>query len=361
MLSIAIIIAFTMTLVFMVAFRSFANRIELVDKPGGRKSHVGAIPLIGGAAMYGGLLCGLLLLPGDVTAAPMLLLAAGLLVIVGVLDDRRTLPRSLRIGVQILAVLIMVYGGGLMLHDIGDPFGTGTVHLGGAAVFFTVLVCLTLINAFNMVDGTDGLAGSLALITLTSVGVVGGIALPVTGIELIAGAAVLGFLLFNFPVAANRRLLSFMGDSGSTLLGFLILWTTISVSQGVDRVASPVICLWFASIPIYDLLTCFVGRIRRGGSPFRAGRDHFHHILKRGGLSARHTLGVLTGLQLLYAALGLAAHFAGLADVVMFSAWAVLGFTQHWVVKGYAIRHRARRWRRHLSAQTDDLPKLDSL
>lgn len=358
MLMIAIIIAFTMTLVFMVAFRRFAKRIELVDQPGGRKSHIGAIPLVGGAAMYGGLLCGLLLLPGDVKATPMLPLAAGLLVIVGVLDDKHALPRLLRIAVQILAVLIMVYGGGLMLHDIGDPFGTGTVYLGGAAVFFTVLVCLTLINAFNMVDGTDGLAGTLALITLTSVFIVGGIALPVTGIELIAGAAVVGFLLFNFPVAANRRLLSFMGDSGSTLLGFLILWTTISVSQGADRVASPVICLWFASIPIYDLLTCFVCRVRKGGSPFRAGRDHFHHILGGGRLSTRHILGVLTGLQLLYAAVGLAAHFAGIADVVMFSAWSVLGVTQRWVIKQYAIRHRARLWRRHLSAQTDGIRGL---
>ncbi|MFB3077855.1 MAG: hypothetical protein ACE1Y4_07585, partial [Lysobacterales bacterium] len=167
MLSIAIIIAFAMTLVFMVAFRRFAQRIELVDKPGGRKSHVGAIPLIGGAAMYGGLLCGLLLLPGDVVAAPMLLLAAGLLVIVGVLDDKRALPWWVRITIQILAVLIMVYAGDLMLHDIGDPFGTGTVYLGWAAVYITVLVCLTVINGFNMVDGADGLAGLLALITLT--------------------------------------------------------------------------------------------------------------------------------------------------------------------------------------------------
>ena len=115
MLSIAIIIAFAMTLVFMVAFRKFAQRIELVDKPGGRKSHVGAIPLTGGAAMYGGLLCGLLLLPGGVIATPILPLAAGLLVIVGVLDDRRTLPWWIRIAAQVLAVLIMVYGGGLML------------------------------------------------------------------------------------------------------------------------------------------------------------------------------------------------------------------------------------------------------
>ena len=353
MLSIAIIIAFAMTLVFMVAFRSFAQRIELVDKPGGRKSHVGAIPLIGGAAMYGGLLCGLLLLPGDVMAMANLLLAAGLLVIVGVLDDKRALRWWIRIAAEVLAVLIMVYGGGLMLYDIGNPFGTGPVYLGGAAVFFTVLVCLTGINALNMVDGADGLAGSLALIALTSVAIVSAVALPVTNIVLIAGAVVLGFLLFNFPLIANRRLLSFMGDSGSTLLGFLILWTTISVSQGADRVVSPVICLWFASMPVYDLMTRFFCRIREGGSPFRACRNHFHHMLERGGLSARQVVGVLAGFQLLYATVGLAAHFAGIADVVMFSAWAVLGVTQHWVIRQIEIRHRARLARRDLSGQPD--------
>ena len=262
MLLISIIIAFTMTLVFMVMFRKFARRIELIDEPGGRKFHDGAVPLVGGAAMYGGLLFGLLLLPGDVMATAYLLLAAGLLVAVGVVDDKHALPWPLRIGVQTLAVLIMVYGGGLILYDIGDPFGFGTIHLGVAALFITLLVCLTVINAFNLVDGTDGLAGSLALITITAVLIVGGIQASAMQIEMVACAALLGFLLFNFPMAANRRVLSFMGDSGSTLLGFLILWTTISISQGADRVVSPVICLWFASIPIYDLLTCFANQER---------------------------------------------------------------------------------------------------
>ncbi len=352
MLLISSIISFTMTLVFMVTLRKFARRIELVDKPGGRKSHDGAVPLVGGAAMYGGLLFGLLLLPGDVMATANLLLAGGFLVAVGVLDDKRALPWPLRVGVQTLAVLIMVYGGGLMLYDIGDPFGFGTIQLGVTALFFTLLVCLTVINAFNMVDGADGLAGSLALITLTSILIVGGIQASAIQIEMVAVAALLGFLLFNFPMAVNRRMLSFMGDSGSTLLGFLILWTTISVIQGADRVASPVICLWFASIPIYDLLTCFALRIRKGHSPVSAGRDHFHHILKRGGMSPRQVLGVLAGLQVLYAGLAVAAHFIGVADVVMFSVWSVLGITQHRVIKQYAAWHRSRVWRRRLSART---------
>ena len=360
MLLISIIIAFTMTLVFMVMLRKFARRIELVDEPGGRKFHDGAVPLVGGAAMYGGLLSGLLLLPGDVMTTANLLLAAGLLVAVGVLDDKHTLPWSLRIGVQILAVLIMVYGGGLMLYDIGDPFGFGTIHLGVAALFITLLVCLTVINAFNLVDGADGLAGSLALITLTAVLIVGGIQASAMQIEMVAVAALLGFLLFNFPMAANRRMLSFMGDSGSTLLGFLILWTTISVSQGADRVASPVVCLWFASIPIYDLLTCFALRIRKGRSPVSAGRDHFHHILERGGMSSRHVLGVLAGLQFLYAGLAVAAHFIGVTDVVMFSVWSVLGITQQRVIKRYAALYRARVWRRRLSAQTKGIPRLQT-
>jgi UDP-GlcNAc:undecaprenyl-phosphate GlcNAc-1-phosphate transferase len=239
-----------------------------------------------------------------------------------------------------VAVLLMVYGSGLELADIGDPFGTGIISMGSFTLIFTMLVTLTMINAYNLVDGADGLAGTLALIALLAVALVSGIGHPSAAAALTVSGAIIGFLLFNFPTPWNRRVRSFMGDAGSTLLGFTIVWVTLGVSQGEARVISPVHCLWFAAIPIYDCLTCFVRRTMKGKSPFTPGRDHFHHILFRGGFTVRPALAILTGLQLLYALIAVAGHYAGVADVVMFTAWSLLFVSQRFVVRQIGRLHR---------------------
>jgi len=220
--------------------------------------------------------------------------------------------------------------------------------MGPFSLIVTVVVSVTVINAYNLVDGIDGLAGALALIAFLAVAVLTGAGSMPGTIALTIAAGIVGFLLCNFPVIWNRPVRSFMGDAGSTFLGFTIVWVALSISQGPERVISPVHCLWFAAIPIYDSMTCFVRRSLAGKSPFTAGRDHFHHILKRGGLGVRNSLGVLTGLQLVYAIIGLIAHFVGLADVVVFGVWAVLGLLQRriiWKIAAYArlsIRRRAK-------------------
>jgi UDP-GlcNAc:undecaprenyl-phosphate GlcNAc-1-phosphate transferase len=102
--------------------------------------------------------------------------------------------------------------------------------------------------------------------------------------------------------------------------------------------------LWFAAVPIFDCLTCFVRRALQGKSPFTAGRDHFHHILRRAGFGVRQKLGILTGMQLVYAIIGLAGHFAGVPDYLMFAAWSVLGLSQYRIIRAIAnFRHPSRR------------------
>jgi len=289
---------------------------------------------------------GLLLVDSPSYPLLPLFVAAALILVVGVLDDRLMLPASVRLSAQTAAVLIMVYGAQLALTDIGDPFGSGEIVMGRLTMAFTLLVTLTMINAYNLVDGVDGLAGSLALVAVLAVAAVAGIDHPGAAMALTASAAIIGFLIFNFPTLWNRKTRTFMGDAGSTLLGFTIVWITLGVSQGSERIISPVLCLWFASIPIYDLFTCFVRRMLRGKSPFTPGRDHFHHTLHRGGFGVRQTLGILTGLQAIYAILGLIAHFAQVPDVVMFTGWSFLGFSQRFVIaliarhrRAYLLRH----------------------
>jgi UDP-GlcNAc:undecaprenyl-phosphate GlcNAc-1-phosphate transferase len=342
----SMVVAFSLTTVFMFALRPFAISAGLVDRPGGRKSHVGDVPITGGIAMFIGIFAGIHVLVGIDSSVSSVMIASLILVAVGVTDDRFTVPAPVRFVAQISAVLIMVYGANLALYELGDPFGTGLISLGPLTLIFTMAVALTMINAYNLIDGADGLAGTLAFIALLALALVSGFGSVNGGIALTACAAIVGYLLFNFPLSWNRAVRSFMGDAGSTLLGFTVVWVALGISQGPERSISPVHCLWFASIPIYDCLTCFVRRSLARKSPFTPGRDHFHHTLLRGGLKLRPTLGLLTGLQALYASIGLLGHFAGVPDVAMFAAWSVLGLSQRFVVKTIARHWRGARIRR---------------
>ena len=336
----SIAVALSVTLIFMFALRPFAHSVGLVDLPGGRKLHIGEVPIIGGIAMFIGSTIGLTLIIDSFPSTPYLFVAGGLLVLVGVLDDKYGLPASIRFVTQLTSVLIMVFGADVLLTDIGDPFGSGIIHLGPASLIVTALIALSVINAFNLVDGVDGLAGSMALIALCSISIITGYDSPSGMVALVLVSCISGFLIFNFPTVYNRKVRSFMGDAGSTFLGLIVVWLTVSACQGTEAVTSPVICLWFAAMPIYDLFTCFVKRTLNGHSPFRPGRDHFHHTLQRGGMGVRSVLVVLLGLQTIYAIIGLTGYFAGATDVVMFAAWSVLGVSQHWIVKKYAAMYR---------------------
>ena len=338
----AMAVALSVTAAFLIALRPLAFRIGLVDRPGGRKTHSGDVPIIGGAAMFFGAIAGLMLVtePNHQTAS--LAVTSMLLVGIGLIDDRYHVPPMIRILIQFAAVITMVYGAGLSLGTIGNPFGLGEILLGPFTLVGTLMVAITTINAYNLVDGVDGLAGILGAIALIAVAIVGGPSALSTGIALTMLAAVVAFLLFNFPMMRNRKVRTFMGDAGSTFLGFTIVWVTMGICQGEAALISPVAALWFASIPVYDSLTCFVRRILRGRSPFAPGCDHFHHTLRRGGFGVRQKLAILGGLQAFYATIALAGHFLGTPDVVLFTAWSVLGIAQHKIVLSIAVRNRAR-------------------
>jgi UDP-GlcNAc:undecaprenyl-phosphate GlcNAc-1-phosphate transferase len=336
----ASVVAFAITIAFMIALRPFAKSVGLVDRPGGRKYHVGDVPIIGGLAMFTGVLAGLAVVGiGEINSLGIVF-SFLLLVLIGAIDDKYGVSAMVRVLVQTAAILIITFGSGLTLASIGDPFGTGEILLGPFALLGTLLVGLTVMNSYNLVDGVDGLAGILALIVLIAVAVVGDVNASSTVISVIVAATIFGFLIFNFPVVANRSVRSFMGDAGSILLGFTVFWATLGVSQGENATISPVVGLWFAAMPVFDCLTCFVKRLRAGQSPFRPGRDHFHHTLHRGGFAVREKLAILAGLQVIYATCAILAHTTGVADVYLFGTWCIVGLSQHWMIRAVSLRHR---------------------
>ena len=340
----AIALAFAVTAILTLTLRPVALRLHLTDKPGGRKRHSGEIPLVGGIAMLIGVLVTALCTVNTV-GRWALLVPAAFLVVVGGIDDRFTVGASARLVAQICAALLMMIGGGLYLRDIGDPFGTGLLGLGFLAIPLSVVVAVSVINAFNFVDGIDGLAASMALIALAGGALAAKVSAPAETVAAMACGAILGFLPFNFPAVRNRRLRTFMGDAGSTLLGFLVVWFTISICQGPTRSLSPVAVLWFVLMPLADFFSCFVRRIARGKMPLHAGREHFHYMLMRAGLSGRQVLGVLVAFGVFYAAVGLIGARVKLPDWALFAPWFTLLALQYFIIRGLAVYVRLRRWR----------------
>src|SRR5690606_11323058 len=166
--------------------------------------------------------------------------------------DRYDLPALARFLAQVCAALLMVGGAGVTAHDIGYVFFGGLVELGWFSIPFSLAIVLTAINAFNMIDGSDGLAGIQALVALAFLGFAAVAAGATTYLPILIAltGCVSGFLIFNWPVRRRRKVHAFMGDAGSTMLGFSLAWISLELSQTPVRAISPVVILWIFATPI---------------------------------------------------------------------------------------------------------------
>jgi UDP-GlcNAc:undecaprenyl-phosphate GlcNAc-1-phosphate transferase len=138
-------------------------------------------------------------------------------------------------------------------------------------------------------------------------------------------AIISGFLVCNIPIHSNRHAKCFMGDAGSTFVGFSVAYLGILLSQGEMASMSPVTGLWLVAVPIYDVFTSMFRRIFRGDSPFKADRYHLHHILMDSGLSAKMTLSIILLLTCMTATIGLVGEIFIVKDGIMFLSWISLG------------------------------------
>jgi UDP-GlcNAc:undecaprenyl-phosphate GlcNAc-1-phosphate transferase len=163
-----------------------------------------------------------------------------------------------------------------------------------------------MINALNMADGVDGLAGGQALVSLL---LFCGFALyagnDASAVRLLAvAAAVAGFLCWNLRRPGLARAEVFLGDAGSMLLGFIIAWSAVRLSQSAAHPVSPVLGPWTIALPLIDCCSLILRRLREGRSPFAADRNHMHHLLLDAGYSPTS---IAVGAMLVSLALGLGA------------------------------------------------------
>lgn len=285
-----------------------SRRLGLVDAPGGRKVHAESVPRLGGVAIVVASLLGMILAqalapgrPGpDIwTTLRPLLLAGGLIFFVGLLDDLRGLGPGPKLAIELLAALIVMTSG-LLIQTV-TVLGVSW-HLGWLAWPVTTVWLVGMTNAFNLLDGIDGLAAGIAAIAGAACGailIVRGHPAEATLLAAVVGAA-LGFLVFNFAPASI-----FLGDCGSLLFGFILAATAIAGWQkGATALAAGVPLLIFA-LPIADAGATLIRRgfarpkegavsiaaiLRKIGEP---DRGHIHHRLVGLGWSTRRTVLIL--------------------------------------------------------------------
>jgi UDP-GlcNAc:undecaprenyl-phosphate/decaprenyl-phosphate GlcNAc-1-phosphate transferase len=284
----------------------FAESWGLMDRPDERKHHVGQIPLIGGLAAFIGVLAGAVVDGQAHLFTSALLATAAVLAVVGALDDRFDLSVRTRLLVQTAAVLTMVAVTGVHIHTLGHLFGK-EFELGVFGIPLTVIAVIGLLNAFNMMDGIDGLAGTLALVSIGAIIMYQG--QPqwpgVIVLVLLAGALV-PYLAVNLGLVGKKI---FLGDAGSMVVGYVLAWTLIHLSQSVpDNELSTIDVLWCVALPMLDTLAVMVRRIREGKSPFKPDRGHIHHMMLRAGLGPRTTLVALVMLAIVLALTGMLTH-----------------------------------------------------
>jgi UDP-GlcNAc:undecaprenyl-phosphate/decaprenyl-phosphate GlcNAc-1-phosphate transferase len=320
--AVAFFLTFVLTVVFMFVLRPIASAVGLVDVPGGRKRHGTAVPLIGGVCMSIGLGFGTTLVDHPVFWNPAIL-GIYLLVIVGTVDDRFDLPPNVRLIAQSCAAMLVVFASGITITSLGAPFFFD-LPLGIFSVPFTLLFIVTLINAFNLTDGIDGLAGGLALLSLIAMAIVG-VNTDVFGLTVLLIAVLLAFLLFNFPLRFVQPVRTFMGDAGSTFLGLAIASIGVWLSQGGEPRISPVVGLWLVAVPVFDLFSTIIRRLAEGKSPLAPDHGHLHHVLMDGGLSRRATLAWMLTTAAVCVGIGVLGDRFDVPDGVMLIGWFVVG------------------------------------
>ena len=272
-------------------FAAFGEKIGLVDYPNHRKLHQKPTMTTGGISIFMTvLLCSLLLLRID---QPLLVyLACGsMLVILGLLDDLTDLPAVERLVAQAVIALLMCSQAGLIIEDLGNLFGFGNLHLDFWGNVLTIIAVIAAINAFNMIDGIDGLLGCTALITFSGLALLFVLSGDFVNFQfsLLFALALLPYLWANLQIKPVWMDKIFMGDTGSMLIGFTVVWLLISGSQGSSPSFSVTTALWLICFPLMDMVRVMLTRKLRGRSMMVADRSHLHHILTDQAIPVKHS------------------------------------------------------------------------
>lgn len=307
--------------------------VDLPDKS--RKFHKRPTPVTGGLGIFvsliisGKLYIDLNNLNGYLPEFTFHLMAISVpLLCLFLIDDLKNLRALERLAIQSFAAIYMILSTGIYLESLGDLFGSGEINLGIFSIPFSVFCVVGVMNAFNMIDGMNGLCAGFGMLSLLLIGFSSGFIYD-SMLILIIGSIV-GFLLFNLTILGKQRGV-FLGDHGSNLIGFWVAWSCIYVSQNQSYDILPITMLWFVAIPLLDCLGLIISRVNKGLSWATPGRDHIHHKLMKK-YSAEKTLCIILTLSLLLGFFGIYIenNFQPMISTVLFTIMGLM-----YLIKAY--------------------------
>ncbi len=285
--------SWVLSLVLIPALRHLALRVKWVDLPNARKVHTVPIPLVGGIGIFLALAAALLLSRSFWSEVSGALPAMGLstvMLLIGMLDDKFDLPAMYRLIIQLCCAYALA-ALGIRIVSLHGVFGI--YELPAIAQYVVTIIVVTgVVNAFNLMDGIDGLAAGLAILGCATFAVIAYLVGQYALLMLFGGlvGGLIGFLKFNLGKSKV-----FLGDGGSLMLGFLLAATAIMLLQAIPQgfMAQNPFALWLIAgiffTPVLDALRVFARRMRDGYSPMHADRSHLHHLVLMLGLNHKQS------------------------------------------------------------------------
>ncbi len=346
----AFAIAAVLSYFFTPPVKNFAHKVGAIDVPkDARRMHKKPIPRLGGLAIYGGFLCSILIFGQLDETMLCVLLGAAIIVALGIFDDVLALGAKLKFVVQIVAAAIPVCIGDLQIGlftNLNPLSDTPFVHLGILAVPATIIWIVGITNAVNLIDGLDGLAvgvSSIAAITMLAVALLtGNMPIAIT-MAALAGACI-GFMPYNLNPAKI-----FMGDTGSTFLGYMLATVSIMGLFKFYAVISFAVPFLILGLPIFDTANAIIRRVAAGRSPMSPDRGHVHHKLIDMGFNQKQAVAILYAIS---ATLGLTAVVLTSSGEV--KAIVLLLAVLAAILVGACIIYGAEHWSKHAPENKED-------
>ena len=324
------ILSLLLSLLYIPIIIKIAIKINLVDKPNFRKIHTNNVPLIGGVSIVFTTLT-VILISGNclfiLREYLSIFSAAFTVLILGIIDDKNDIRPKYKLAIQLILSFIIALSG-IRIFSFYGLFGIYEIAI-WLQYSITILVITGVVNAFNLIDGVDGLLGSLSLLGFSMFLLASiyyndyylGI------ISVIFIGAIIGFLRFNL---SKEKI--FMGDSGSLFLGFVLVTLGIQLmgKQDIQKEYNYgyvfLVLVAFFSIPVLDSLRVYMGRIKRGKSPFLADKSHLHHLLLGAGLTHKKIALTIIILCLVFFFLGFGLNTSYSTTLIIFCIMLVFWF-----------------------------------
>ena len=297
----ALSMSFMITYFAIPKIISFAHKFRLSDVAGERASHQGSTPIFGGIAIFSGIIFSLLFW-SELANIQFIITSLVIVFFVGIIDDLLGLTPYKKLIGQIIAILIVIYLGEIQIDSMHGVLGIYKLPE-IIATLFTVFVVVVITNGFNLIDGVDGLACGVGIISSFCFGVV---ALIMSQLDMVIIAfslmgALLAFLKYNFHPARI-----FMGDTGSLVVGMTLSVLAINcIRYGLVFKTNgllnkgPLLAIVFLAVPLFDSFRVFIVRALKGDGPLTAGRDHIHHALLELGCGHKYTSLILCAISIL--------------------------------------------------------------